>query len=232
MKSRDQARKLAKTIVQVARKMGISCRAMLTNMDQPLGYAVGNALEVAECVSVLRGKDRSSELSSTDLKELTIQLCAQMLVLGKVSRTLAEGRKLAQAKLADGSAWEVFEQLVRAQGGNVGQIQNTALLPQAPIQVPWAAKKRGYIAKMDTESIGRCLIDLGGGRKKASDPVNPAVGLVFHRKLGSQVRSGDTIATIHAASREHLPEIEARFHNAIEITSTRKPVPKLILETL
>jgi pyrimidine-nucleoside phosphorylase len=235
MKTRDQARKLSKALVQVARKMGLPCRALLTNMDQPLGYAAGNALEVAECIAVLRN-EKNEELSSLDLKEVTIQLCAHMLVLGRVVKGLAEGRKLALKKLADGSAWNIFEAQVKAQGGDVRQVLDPSKLPQAPIQVEWKAKKRGYVARMDTEALGRILIELGGGRKKASDTVDPAVGLVFHRKLGSKVQAGDTIATVHApaafAAKERMTEIETMFQNAVEIAAVRKPVPKLVLEVI
>jgi pyrimidine-nucleoside phosphorylase len=239
MKSREQARKLSKTLIQVARKMGLPCRALLTNMDQPLGYAVGNALEVAECISVLRNErpvERNSELSSSDLKELTIQLCAQMLVLGKVTRSLVEARKLAHSRLADGSAWKAFEAMVLAHGGNTAQILDPLRLPQAPIQVVWNARKRGYVSRIDTEALGRILIELGGGRKKASDVIDPAVGMIFHRKLGARVQSGDPLVTVHASqafsNREKMSELETLFQDSIEITGTRKPIPKLILEVI
>lgn len=237
MKTRDQARKLARALTGVAKKMGLPCRALLTNMDQPLGYAAGNALEVAECVAVLRNgiaESKTGDLSSSDLKELTIQLCAHMLVVGKASKSIVEARKLAHAKLTDGSAWRAFVEMVRAQGGDVAQVEDPARLPQAPVKAAWKAKKRGYIARMDTEAIGRVLIEMGGGRKKASDPVDPAVGLVFHRKLGARVAAGDVIATAHlpAWDKERLAEIEARFQGAIEITGARKSVPKLILEII
>lgn len=244
MKTREQARKLSKTIVQTAKKMGLPCRAVLTNMDQPLGYAAGNALEVAECVAVLqsgshqKGKsaDKSDDHCSTDLKEVTIQLCAQMLVLGRVSKSLAEGRKLAHARLADGSAWRTFQNQVKAQGGDISQILDTSLLPQAPVRTEIRARKRGFVARMDTELLGRILIELGGGRKVAEDTVDPAVGLIFHRKLGAKVSVGDRLVTVHApasfASRERMAELEASFHQAVEIAAVRKPVPKLILETI
>ena len=235
MKTRDQARKLSKTLVLVAKKMGLPCRAVLTNMDQPLGYAVGNALEIIECIEVLRN-EKNGEFSSVDLREVTLQLCAHMLVLGRVSRSLAEGRKLAQSKLADGSAWRVFQALTAAQGGDPAQILDPSRFERAPVRVEWKARKRGHIARINTEQIGRILIELGGGRKRASDPVDPAVGMLFHRKLGAKVQAGDTIATVYApavfSAKERMNELEASFQAAIEITAVRKPVPKLVLETL
>ena len=235
MKTREQARKLSKTLVQVAKKMGLPCRAVLTNMDQPLGYAVGNALEIAECIEVLRNV-KNEEFSSTDLKEVTIQLCAHMLMLGRLVKSLPEGRKLAHAKLADGSAWRVFQALTQAQGGSLEQILDPSKLVQAPVRTEWKARKRGYISRMNTEQLGRILIELGGGRKAASDTVDSAVGLVFHRKLGAKVHASDTLVTVHApaayAIKERMSELEATFQEAIEITAVRKPVPKLVLEAL
>lgn len=231
MKTKEQAKKLAKTLNQVARKMGLPCRAVLTDMSQPLGYAVGNALEVIESIEVLRG-DSNKDTASGDLKELTIQLCAHMLELGGQVRNLAEGRKLAHTKLADGSAWKVFEDLVRTQDGSVESVRNPKKLKLADRKVVWASKKRGYIAKMDTEAMGRILVELGGGRKKASDTVDPSVGLVFHKKLGARIQPGEPIATVYAREGQELDELESWFHRSIEISSARKPVPKLILEVV
>ena len=236
MKSREDARKLAKTLVQVARKMGLQCRAVLSNMNQPLGYAVGNSLEVLESIEILRNHEKQSkDLNSADLKELTIQLCAHMLELGGIVKNLTEGRKLAHKKLIDGSAWNVFLELVKAQGGSVTQVMDPKKLPLSSRKLQWRAKKRGYISKMETEILGKILVELGGGRKKASDSVDPSVGLVFHRKLGSQVKVGDPIATVYVSSRQEqssLLALEEEFHAAIEISGARKPVPKLIFEVL
>ena len=227
MKSKEDARKLAKTLTQVAKKMGLPCRAVLTNMDQPLGYAVGNAIEVAESIDVLRGGKRSS-----DLKEITIQLCAHMLELGKVVKSLPEGRKLATAKLADGSAWKKFEELVKAQNGSLDQIEHPEKLPHTSRSIVWKAKKRGYITKMDTQVIGQILVELGGGRKKASDSVDPRVGMMFHKKLGARVQSGDPLVTVYVPEKMQMTDLEQSFYEAVEIRGDRKPVPKLIAEVL
>ena len=234
MKTRDQARKLAKTLIQVAGKMGLPCRALLTDMNQPLGSTAGNALEVAECIAVLRDKKAPGlgASGSGDLKELTIQLCAQMLELGKIVRNQAEGRKLAQKKLADGSAWKVFQALVQDQGGSLEQILDPDKLPTTSRKLSWEAAKKGYITRMDTEAIGKILVDLGGGRKRASDPIDPGVGLVFHKKLGGLVHKGEPIVTVHAPENLDLAPLEQRFREAVQVTSARKPVPKLVIETL
>lgn len=234
MKNREQARKLAKTLTLVAKKMGLKCRALLTNMDQPLGYAVGNALEVQESVQILKN-EKQDDLCSSDLKELTIQLCAQMLDISGKCKNIADGRRLAHAKLADGSAWKVFQDLVKAQGGSPKHPFDARTdLPRSAKTAVWKAKKRGYVAKMNTETLGKILVELGGGRKKASDIVDPSVGLIFHKKLGARVQSGEPLVTVHlpgqTSEKIKLLELETLFQNSVEITGARKPVPKLVLE--
>jgi pyrimidine-nucleoside phosphorylase len=240
MKSKEDAKKLARTLTSVAKKMGLKCRALLTNMDQPLGYAVGNSLEVLECIEIMKnercahpasGKPQA-DLTSCDLKELTIHLCAHMVELAGITRDLTSARKLAHAKLADGSAWNVFHKMVEAHGGEVEQILDPRKLPFSKRHVKWTAKKRGYITAMDTEMLGRILVEMGGGRKKASDSVDPRVGMVFHKKLGAKVKTGETIATVYAPDKRDLKDLEEMFDLAIEIRSVRKPVPKLIYDTM
>lgn len=233
MRSREEARRLGKTITQVAKRLGVKCRAILTNMDQPLGYSVGNLSEVLECVEVLKGeKHKHSDLTSVDLKELTIQLCAHMLELGGVAKKLADGRKLAMERLNDGSAWKVFQEMIKFQGGSLDK----ALSPQKPRRTEiWTAPKRGFITKMDSRQIGRILVELGGGRKKASDRIDPLVGLVFHRKLGAKVQPGDPIAEVtlpEESSSSAVAGLKTTFLESIEISGTRKPVPKLIYEVV
>jgi pyrimidine-nucleoside phosphorylase len=231
MKSRKQAQTLAKTLIQVAKVMGLPARAVLTNMDQPLGYAAGNSIEVKESIEILKNQ-KQSELCSADLKELTVQLCAQMLELGKVTRTLAEGRRLAHSKLADGSAWKVFQSLVRQQGGNLEAIENPQTIPLAKQKKVWLAKKSGYVVKMDTEALGRALIELGGGRKFASDSVDPTVGLIFHHKLGNKIKAGEPIFTLYGRENASLEPILEETARSIVISAAKKPVPKLIIEQI
>jgi pyrimidine-nucleoside phosphorylase len=232
MKSREDARRLARALTGAAKKLKLPCRALITDMSQPLGYAVGNALEVAESIEVLRNQ-KAAELSSADLKETTIQLCAQMLELGGKARNLAEGRKKASAKLADGSAWAAFQGFVKAQGGSLEKFSDPRGADSGARVSTWKAKKRGYITRMDTEAIGRLLIQMGGGRVHAGDRIDHRVGLVFQRKLGAKVAPSDPIATIYTRPEQpDLADLEAKFHEAIEISGSRKPVPKLIVERI
>jgi pyrimidine-nucleoside phosphorylase len=229
MKTKDKAKRLAKALIQVSKKMGVPARAMLTDMNQPLGYAAGNAIEVRECISILRN-EKAADQSSADLKELTIQLCAHMLDIGKVTKNLAEGRKLARSKLADGSAWKLFEKMIESQGGNADLIRNPAKLAQSPQQIVFKAKKRGHLGKMNTETLGRLLVEMGGGRKKVTDSVDPGVGMIFHKKLGAKVQMGDQLITVYAPGKFQASMIESRLAESIEITSARGTVPKLVLE--
>jgi pyrimidine-nucleoside phosphorylase len=231
MKTREEARRLARAISQTAKKMKLPCTAILTDMNQPLGYSIGNALEIAESIEVLKN-EKSGEFSTLDLKEVTIQLCAQMLVLGRKARNLAEGRKRTLARLADGSAWKVFESFVAAQGGRLSEFKDPRNHHDGLRVETWKAPRRGYIVRMDTEALGRLLIELGGGRVRADDKVDHRVGFVLHRKLGARVEAGDPLATVYARADQAMPEITKKFFASVEISGSRKPVPKLIVERI
>lgn len=229
MRTKAQARALAASITKVAKAMGVRCQALLSDMNQPLGYAVGNSLEVIESIEVLKNQSCLLENGvSSDLKELTIQSCAHMLMLGGLSRSLSEARKLAHQKLADGSAYRVFEQLVEAQGGSLDYIRNPLKLPLAPIRHEWKAPRRGFIKTIDTNAIGHLLVELGGGRKRAEDSIDPGVGFLFHKKLGSPIRAGETIVTAYVRSEAQAKMADLAFEKAMVFGSTRKPVPRLI----
>jgi pyrimidine-nucleoside phosphorylase len=230
MKTKTRATALSRALISTARKLGLECRVLLTDMSQPLGYAVGNSLEVIECIEILRNQKRSDAVSN-DLKEVTLQLCAQMLLAGGVVKSLPAGRKLALQKLQDGSAWERFREMVRFQGGNVATVDDPQLLPQAKQKVVWKAPRKGFLSHFNTEEIGRILIELGGGRKKVTDPIDAGVGFVFHKKLGMKLTLDEPVVTVYAPemSPERLTQLETRFWDAVGISSSRKPVPKLCL---
>ena len=233
MKTTSEARKLAKLLTQVGTQMGLKCRAILTDMSQPLGSAVGNSLEVIESIQILRNE--KSPDSASDVRELTIQLVAHMLELSGLVKNLTQGRKLALDRLTDGSAWKIFQDIVRLQGGDLKMIEHPSRLPIATQILTWKALKKGYITEMDTEALGRLLVELGGGRKQASDVVDPGVGLIFHRKLGAKVSLGEKLVTVYAAEKtknSELRELEQRFQAAVKISAARKAAPKLILEIL
>jgi len=233
MKNKTLARKLGQQLVRVGKHFGMPVRAMLTDMNQPLGYACGNSLEIMECIDVLRGKEKPfPHTCSSDLIELTLQTCAQMLVLGNVSKSIPEARKLARTNLENGNAFKRFKEMIREQGGSMECIDFPDRLPLSSHTRQWKAQKAGYLSAIQTEEIGWIIVDLGGGRKKSTDRIDPTVGLVFHKKLGSKVQEGECIATVYHQNSKTLSELEKRFHEALQITKTRKPVPKLIYEVL
>jgi pyrimidine-nucleoside phosphorylase len=229
MKTLPEAKNLAKALITIAKKLGLPARALITDMNQPLGYAAGNALEVIECIEILRGhKPALADLSSTDLKELTLTQCAHMLVLGKKSKSLREARVLAQSRLQDGSAWQKFREMVSEQGGNLLWVEDHSLFPKAPIQVQWKVKKAGFLKSIDTEAVGKILVELGGGRKKASDSIDPRVGFWVHAKLGAKLQAGKPIVTVFANDEKIVKELEEVFRKSLEISSTRPRTPPLI----
>lgn len=230
MKTLGEAKALSKALIAVAKKLGLPARALITDMNQPLGYAAGNALDVIECIEVLRGlkPEGGPELSSLDLRELTLQTCAHMLMLGNRAKTLPEARRIATTRLQDGSAYEKFKLMVAAQGGSIDWIENPKKFPKGAVQAQWGARKKGFIKSMDTEEIGKILVELGGGRKKASDMVDPSVGFWFHKKLGAKVSPKDALVTVFAAKGTDLAALQRRFDAAIEISPTRTKLPPLV----
>jgi pyrimidine-nucleoside phosphorylase len=231
LKKKTDAMLLAKTMRAVAKRSKIELRATLSNMDQPLGYAAGNALEIYECIEVLKNADLNPyRLNSLDLKELTLHLCAQMLEVGKVVKNISEGRKLAIAKLQDGSAWIKFKEMVTAQGGDVKTLDEPWRYLKADRVMEVKCKKKGYVTEMQTEHLGRLLIQLGGGRNKVGEKIDHSVGLFFHKKLGSLVRAEDTLVTVFMNAKTDFLAVEAQLHEYIKISTAKKPAPKLILE--
>ncbi len=232
MRQASSARALGKMLIKVGAKLGLTVRVLLTDMNQPLGYATGNALEVVECVEVLRGQKGSG--SSADLKELTLLLVAHMLHVTKSCKSLGEGKKRAMDVLQSGAAWPVFERMIAAQGGELEQIRNVKLLPRAEETVEWKAWKSGVLSRFDVQELGWLLVELGAGRRRAEDQIDPGVGITFQQKLGARLKKGDVIATVHcrAQQRTLVTRLEERFREAVEIGSAKKSAPKLVLEVL
>ena len=231
MKGKTEAMTLAKTLRAVAKKSGVELRATLSNMDQPLGYAVGNALEIYECIEIMKNEDINPySLSSVDLKELTIHLCAQMLEVGKVVKNVAEGRKLATQKLQDGSTWKKFKEIVKAQGGDAESLEDPARYMKADKLLEVRCNKKGYVSEMASDDLGRLLILLGGGRNKVGEPIDHSVGFFFHKKLGSMVKPEDILVTVFGNAKTDFTLVEEQIRHCIKISTAKKPAPKLIIE--
>ncbi len=178
MKSEKDAVFLAELMVETGQRLGKKITALITDMSQPLGHAVGNALEVAECLEVLNGK------GPKDLRELCLVLAAWMFLLVHRVKTVDEGRELAEEMLRSGKAKEKFRQMIKIQGGNEKVVDDSSILPKAKQHVDLASADSGFVAAIECEQIGTAGVLLGGGRAKKEDSVEPAVGIIIHKKLG------------------------------------------------
>ena len=191
MKSEEDAAFLAELMVETGERMGKQVVALITDMDQPLGCMIGNALEVIEVVEVLRGE------GPEDLRQLCLDLAGWMLHLGGVSATVAEGRKQSEKLIVSGKALDKFRQMVELQGGDPRAIDDPKRLPQARHTMLLSSRKNGYLASLQCEQVGTACVILGGGRERKEDSVDPAVGIVLHKKVGDAVSAGEPFATIH-----------------------------------
>ena len=194
MKKEEDAVFLAELMVETGERMGKSVVALITNMDQPLGTHVGNSLEVLEVLEVLHGH------GSDDLKELCVELAGWMFHLGGAAATVAQGKLDAERLIASGEALGKFRQMVSLQGGDVGSLDEPAKLPRAKYMQDVISPRSGFVAAMNCEAVGTACVVLGGGREKKEDAVDPAVGIILHRKTGDQVRAGEPLCTIHSNS--------------------------------
>ena len=194
MKKEEDAVFLAELMVETGERMGKQMVALITNMDQPLGRMVGNALEVIESIEVLCGG------GPRDLRELCLELAAWMFYLGQASKSVAEGRQLAEQTIASGKALVKFRQMVELQGGDPRVIDDPSRLLTAEHSIDILSPRAGYVSAIQCEQVGTACVILGGGRERKEDSVDPAVGIVVHKKIGDQVSAGEPLCTIHCHS--------------------------------
>jgi pyrimidine-nucleoside phosphorylase len=200
METLDEARALACLMTDIGQLAGREVVALLSDMNQPLGFAVGNSLEVVEAVDMLKGG------GPRDFREHCLHVSAYMLVLGKRATDLAQGRAIAEKSIADGSAFEKLRVLVQAQGGDISFVDDPSKFPRAKFIDVVKAPRSGFISQIHARSVGEAAVILGAGRAKKSDVVDHAVGFVIHHKVGDQVREGDPLFTIHANDKVKLTE--------------------------
>ncbi len=192
METLEMARELAGLMTQIGELAGRKTVCLLSDMNQPLGHAVGNALEVKEAIDALHGG------GPQDFREHCLHVSAHMLVLGKQASDLDAGRGLAEKAIADGTAFEKFRVLVEAQGGDVSYVDQPDKLPRARLVQVVGAPRGGWLSQIDARAVGEASVALGAGRAKKSDPVDHAVGFVIHRKVGDRVEAGEPLFTVHA----------------------------------
>ena len=221
MKSREDARLLAKTMIEVGRRLGRSVHAVLSDMDAPLGSAVGNALEVAEAAAVLRdGGDPA-------LTELCLTLAAQ-LVAPALSISGEEARRRVEQALHTGAAFETMRRWIRAQGGDDRALSDPALLPRAACRGEILSPEDGYLTAMRAETVGRASVALGAGRRVKDEPVDPAAGILLDKKPGDRVKKGERVATLFAADEEKIRQGREAFTSALSFGAA-PPAPRPVI---
>jgi len=219
----DDARKLAQHLVGIGTELGLEVRALLTDMDQPLGMAVGNWLEVVECVQVMKGEARPK-----DLVELSLAQSALMLMMGQKAQGYRSAYQLAEAALDSGKAWSKFAEITRRQGGDIRYLENPALYRKAGVSRTIKADKAGFIAKLEALAIGQAAVSLGAGRRQKEDRIDYTAGILLRCRIGDRVAQGDPIATIYSAGEEKIKAVMPALVAAFGI-SQEPPAPRPLI---
>jgi pyrimidine-nucleoside phosphorylase len=222
MKTLADAQILAETMLDLGRRAGREVVCLLTDMDQPLGRAVGNALEVREALDTVRGE------GPPDFTELVLDACARLLALSDLGIDEADGRARAEAAVADGSALARYEQWIRAQGGDPAE----DALPRAPVVLPVPAERDGHVARLGAIRIGTAALELGAGRRTKDDEIDHAVGIVCTRKRGDTVAAGDVLAEVHARDDASAARAAQEVASAYELADEPPPPRPLLLDVL
>ncbi len=222
MQKEEDAVRLAELMVETARRMGKKAVALITDMDQPLGRFAGHSHEVIESIEVLRGR------GAQDLRDLSVELSAWMFFLGERTRSVDEGRTLAEKLVASGEALEKFRQGIALQGGDPRVIDDYQLLPQARNRKEIKSRSNGYLSATNCMEFGIALATLGGGREKKEDTIDPGVGLEFHKRIGDRITAGETLVTIFYNDDAKLPEAAARIENSLVFSDQPTPLKELV----
>jgi len=222
MKEPAEAERLARLMVEIGRRAGRKTLALVTDMSQPLGNAIGNAVEVKEAIEILRGDHPG------DLKEVSLALAAQMLIASRICADESDARSRLENALSSGEALDRLRRMIEAHGGNPNVCDHTGLLPQPDRILPVTASQSGYIGAMDAEAVGRAALLLGAGRQTKEDSIDPAVGIWLNARIGDEVRRGDAIAQLYVTSRSSVDEARTLFSEALTI-SPEKPAPGTLI---
>ncbi|MFZ0390995.1 MAG: thymidine phosphorylase [Calditrichia bacterium] len=222
----EKAEKLARKLIRVGESFGKKVTAFLTSMEQPLGLKIGNWLEVEECLDCLHGG------GPADLKEVVLALSGEMLVLGGAAATAEEGKELSAAALSNGSAFHKFEEMVKWQGGETKWIRQPQQYPAARFSMDLAAEKTGYVEAFSTREVGLAAVQLGAGRARSEDKVDPAAGIVLHKKCGDEVRQGEPVLTVYSNREKGIKPALLKLKKAIRISEDSPGKQTLILKKI
>ncbi|WP_024571657.1 thymidine phosphorylase, partial [Bacillus subtilis] len=220
MKTEEDAAELAKAMVRIGNNVGRQTMAVISDMSQPLGFAIGNALEVKEAIDTLKGE------GPEDLHELVLTLGSQMVVLAKKADTLDEARAKLEEVMKNGKALEKFKDFLKNQGGDSSIVDDPSKLPQAAYQIDVPAKEAGVVSEIVADEIGVAAMLLGAGRATKEDEIDLAVGIMLRKKVGDKVEKGEPLVTLYA-NRENVDEVIAKVYDNIRIAAEAK-APKLI----
>ena len=226
MQSKERAEELANEMIEIGKLANRETVCILTNMDEPLGYAVGNSLEVIEAIQSLKGE------MPEDVKEVVLELGAYMVKLAGKGEDIEENKAKLLENIENGKGYEKFIQLVENQGGDSSYIKDTNLFPKANYIEKKYSKKDGYIQSMNAKEIGKIVCDLGAGRIRKEDSIDNAVGIILNKKVSDKVEKGDTLVTIYANSKEKLEEAKKKLLEVIKIGEQEIEKPKMILEIM
>ena len=225
MKTLEMGEELAKTMVSIGKYFKKDTRAILTDMDEPLGLAVGNNLEVIEAINTLKGN------GPRDLTELCIKAGAIMLLQAKICTSFEEGEKLLQSKIENGEAFKKFVEFVEAQGGDITYVLNTSKFEKAKYEISINSNKSGYITKIDALEIGEFAMELGAGREKIEDKIDYSAGIILSKKIGDFVNSGDELCKIYT-NKENYVEIIKEIKNSFIISENKSENRKIIYKVI
>jgi pyrimidine-nucleoside phosphorylase len=226
MKRQVDARRLAQMMVGIGRRMDKRVQALITDMSQPLGYAIGNALEVMEVSQTLQSA------GPNDLTRLSLELASRMIHLGKVAETIDEARELAQRKLLDGSGYRKFKEVIQAQGGNPQVLDRFDLLPNASGAREIASPRAGFVSQIKAEDIGQASAMIGAGRDTKDAEIDPAVGVILEVKVGEKVEAGAVLCRLYYTKEDRLEEAAQLVEDAFRISSHPPEERELILEVV
>lgn len=226
MKDIENAEKLAKAMIEIGKLANRETVCVLTNMDEPLGYAVGNTLEIKEAVEALKGN------MPEDLQEVVLELGAYMIKLANVANTIEEAKLILMEKIQNGEAFNKFIELVQTQGGDTSYITNLEKFEKAKQIEPVYSQKSGYIQEMNAEKIGKLACSLGAGRVRKEDKIDMSVGIVLNKKVSDYVEKGDCLGYIHTNNENMIEEAKEQLLNIIKIGEYKKEKIKTILEII
>lgn len=226
MKSEEDSVRLAKAMVEIGTQVGRNTVAIISDMNQPLGYAIGNALEVKEAIETLKGN------GPADLTELSLALGSHMLVLAGKANTVEEAKQILKICIQNGSAVQKCKEFIANQQGDASIVDDYGKLPQSSEQVPIFAEQSGFIQAIEADEVGLSAMLLGAGRAKKGDEIDHAVGLVLHKKIGDYVHAGDPLVTLHVNKKDHLEGVKQKIRAAIHLSDQSVTAPVLLRKTI